>query len=90
MSSVCVWVQEEWFYFFIFLRTKKERKFCLFCSLNLIVSNFFFFRGKYVVAIDIDPNKIGFAYHNASIYGVVDQIDFIQGDFFILSQTLKV
>ncbi|TXG52421.1 hypothetical protein EZV62_021590 [Acer yangbiense] len=46
-------------------------------------------RSKHVIAIDIDPKKIDYAYHNATIYGVVDQIDFMKGDFFILARTLK-
>ncbi|KAK0575594.1 hypothetical protein LWI29_003384 [Acer saccharum] len=46
-------------------------------------------RSKHVIAIDIDPKKIDYAYHNATIYGVVDQIDFMKGDFFNLARTLK-
>lgn len=30
------------------------------------------------------------AYHNASVYGVADHIDFIVGDFFKLAPFLKV
>lgn len=48
------------------------------------------FRSKHVIAVDIDPMKIDYAYHNANIYGVVNQIDFIVGDFFLLAPTLKV
>jgi len=48
------------------------------------------FRYKHVIAIDIDPKKIDYAFHNASIYGVSDQIDFIEGDFFALASKLKV
>ncbi|CAN0873009.1 Trimethylguanosine synthase [Linum grandiflorum] len=44
---------------------------------------------KHVIAIDIDPKKIEYAYHNASIYEVDDQIDFIVGDFFSLAPKLK-
>ncbi|XP_050212485.1 uncharacterized protein LOC126664243 isoform X2 [Mercurialis annua] len=44
---------------------------------------------KHVTAIDVDPKKIDYAYHNASIYGVDDQIDFIVGDFFVLAPKLK-
>jgi len=43
-----------------------------------------------VVAIDIDPLKIDYARHNAAIYRVDDQIDFIVGDFFVLAPKLKV
>ncbi|XP_025013458.1 uncharacterized protein LOC8278858 isoform X2 [Ricinus communis] len=46
-------------------------------------------RCKHVIAIDVDPKKIDYAYHNASIYGVADQIDFITGDFFNLAPKLK-
>jgi len=34
----------------------------------------------YIIAIDIDANKIAKAKHNASIYGVSNQIEFIIGD----------
>ncbi|XP_027330752.1 uncharacterized protein LOC113846547 isoform X2 [Abrus precatorius] len=44
---------------------------------------------KHVIAIDIDPLKIDYARHNAAIYGVDDQIDFIMGDFFLLAPKLK-
>ncbi|RDX65784.1 Trimethylguanosine synthase, partial [Mucuna pruriens] len=43
----------------------------------------------HVIGIDIDPLKIDYARHNAAIYGVDDQIDFIMGDFFILAPMLK-
>ncbi|XP_057986863.1 uncharacterized protein LOC110643631 isoform X1 [Hevea brasiliensis] len=46
-------------------------------------------RCKHVTAIDVDPKKIDYAYHNAAIYGVRDQIDFIKGDFFVLAPKLK-
>jgi 23S rRNA G2445 N2-methylase RlmL len=38
-----------------------------------------------VIAIDMDPVKIACAKHNAKIYGVLDKIEFITGDFFSLS-----
>lgn len=41
-----------------------------------------------VIAIDIDPEKIRIARHNATIYGVQDRIEFIVGDFLLLSNTL--
>ncbi|KAG8368702.1 hypothetical protein BUALT_Bualt15G0073100 [Buddleja alternifolia] len=44
---------------------------------------------QHVVAIDIDPNKVALAFHNAKIYGVEDCIDFIVGDFFQLAPFLK-
>ncbi|XP_057803963.1 uncharacterized protein LOC131019435 isoform X4 [Salvia miltiorrhiza] len=43
----------------------------------------------HVVAIEIDPKKVALAFHNAKIYGVQDQIDFIVGDFFQLAPFLK-
>ncbi|WJX15915.1 hypothetical protein P8452_06010 [Trifolium repens] len=46
-------------------------------------------RCNHVIAIDIDPLKIGFARHNAAIYRVDDLIDFIIGDFFVLAPKLK-
>ncbi|VAH11579.1 unnamed protein product [Triticum turgidum subsp. durum] len=45
---------------------------------------------KHVVAVDIDPQKIGYAQHNATIYGVNDHIDFIVGDFINIAPHLKV
>ncbi|XP_028783941.1 uncharacterized protein LOC114739992 [Neltuma alba] len=44
---------------------------------------------RHVIAIDVDPRKIDYATHNAAIYGVGDQIDFIIGDFFLLAPKLK-
>nr|XP_043617293.1 uncharacterized protein LOC122589115 [Erigeron canadensis] len=46
-------------------------------------------KSTHVIAIDIDPNKIEYAQHNAAIYGVDDLIEFIVGDCFILAQNLK-
>ncbi|KAK6245238.1 hypothetical protein SCA6_008328 [Theobroma cacao] len=46
-------------------------------------------RSAHVIAIDIDPKKIDYAYHNAAVYGVNDRIDFIMGDFFALAPKLK-
>ncbi|CAI9753473.1 unnamed protein product [Fraxinus pennsylvanica] len=46
-------------------------------------------RSKHVIAIDIDPNKIGYAQHNAALYEVDDRIDFIRGDSFYLAPRLK-
>ncbi|GAV78083.1 Methyltransf_15 domain-containing protein [Cephalotus follicularis] len=43
----------------------------------------------FVVAIDVDPQKVKMAYNNARIYGVEDYIDFIVGDFFHLAPSLK-
>ncbi|KAE9544668.1 hypothetical protein AGLY_000210 [Aphis glycines] len=44
---------------------------------------------KKVIAVDIDPNKIRMARHNAEIYGVADKIEFIVGDIFKIYPTLK-
>lgn len=41
-----------------------------------------------MIAIDIDPNKIKIARHNAGIYGVDDRIEFITGDFLQLAPQL--
>ena len=40
-----------------------------------------------VIAIDIDERKIGFAKHNAKIYGVDNRIEFIVGDYMLLAKT---
>lgn len=49
----------------------------------------FAFLSRKVIAVDIDPQKIELARHNASVYGVADRIEFIVGDFFELAPTLK-
>ncbi|XP_055852030.1 trimethylguanosine synthase [Episyrphus balteatus] len=49
----------------------------------------FAFTCRKVIAIDIDPEKIKNARHNAKIYGVDQKIDFIIGDYLQLSQSLK-
>ena len=41
-----------------------------------------------MIAIDIDPVKIDLARNNAEIYGVVDKIEFICGDFLQLASSL--
>jgi len=41
-----------------------------------------------VISIDIDPVKLSYARHNASIYGVEDRIEFICGDFFEIAPKL--
>ncbi|XP_018397427.1 PREDICTED: uncharacterized protein LOC108775532 isoform X2 [Cyphomyrmex costatus] len=48
----------------------------------------FAFTCERVIAIDIDPNKIKIARHNAGIYGVEDRIEFIIGDFLQLAPQL--
>lgn len=50
----------------------------------------FFSRCKHVIAVDIDPQKIDCAQHNATIYGVNDNIDFVVGDFIHIAPHLKV
>ncbi|XP_027876699.1 trimethylguanosine synthase isoform X2 [Xiphophorus couchianus] len=45
--------------------------------------------GKRVVAIDIDAERLAMARHNSVVYNVVDQIDFLQGDFLQLAPTLR-
>lgn len=42
-----------------------------------------------VVAIDIDAERLAMARHNSVVYNVVDQIDFLQGDFLQLAPTLR-
>ncbi|XP_042861299.1 uncharacterized protein LOC122246661 isoform X2 [Penaeus japonicus] len=68
------------------------------CKCNIVVDAFCGAGGNaiqlaetcnHVIAIDIDPEKIAIARHNASVYGVADQIDFIIGDFFKLAPSLK-
>ena len=41
-----------------------------------------------VTAIDIDPDKIAMARHNAEVYGVADRIEFIVGDYLVLAPSL--
>lgn len=68
------------------------------CGSNTVIDCFtgvggnaiqFAMRSNHVIAIDIDPQKVDYARHNAAIYGVNDRIDFIQGDFFKLAPYLK-
>ncbi|KAJ6840033.1 uncharacterized protein M6B38_312345 [Iris pallida] len=49
----------------------------------------FALRCNHVIAIDIDPQKVEYARHNAAIYGVNDRIDFLIGDFFKIAARLK-
>uniref|UniRef100_A0A8C5N9K1 Trimethylguanosine synthase n=2 Tax=Gouania willdenowi TaxID=441366 RepID=A0A8C5N9K1_GOUWI len=44
--------------------------------------------GKRVLAIDIDPVRLDMARHNADVYNVAEQIDFVQGDFLLLAPHL--
>jgi predicted O-methyltransferase YrrM len=43
-----------------------------------------------VIAIDIDPEKIKIARHNAEVYGVADRIEFIVGNFLDIAPTVQV
>jgi len=68
------------------------------CRCDLIVDAFcgaggnaiqFAFKCERVIAIDIDPEKIALARHNAAVYGVEDRIEFIVGDFLQVAPNLK-
>lgn len=41
----------------------------------------------FVIAIDIDPNKIELCKNNAKVYGVADRIEFIVGDYMKLAES---
>jgi len=45
--------------------------------------------GKTVIAIEANAERIEMAKHNARIYGVLDKITFIHGDFFDISHNIK-
>ncbi|KAI5066493.1 hypothetical protein GOP47_0019117, partial [Adiantum capillus-veneris] len=45
--------------------------------------------GHQVVAVENDPKRIEYAHHNAKIYGVADRIDFVLGDFFTVSSSMR-
>ncbi|CAJ1087222.1 trimethylguanosine synthase isoform X1 [Xyrichtys novacula] len=45
--------------------------------------------GKRVLAVDIDPVRLDLARHNAEVYNVAHQIDFLQGDFLQLAPRLR-
>jgi len=68
------------------------------CRCELIVDGFcgvggnaiqFALTCEHVIAIDIDPEKIAMARHNAAIYGVLDRIEFIVGDYFHIMPNLR-
>ncbi|NXU99231.1 TGS1 synthase, partial [Cettia cetti] len=44
---------------------------------------------KRVIAIDIDPEKLRLARHNAEVYGVAEHIQFLCGDFMALAAGLR-
>ncbi|XP_075525241.1 trimethylguanosine synthase 1 isoform X1 [Dermacentor variabilis] len=43
----------------------------------------------HVIAVDIDPKKVELARNNASVYGVVDKIEFIVADFLEVAPRLR-
>lgn len=68
------------------------------CQCDLIVDAFcgcggnaiqFAFFCERVIAIDIDPEKVAIAKHNAGIYGVADRIEFLVGDYLRLAPSLR-
>ncbi|CAN8001747.1 unnamed protein product [Ixodes hexagonus] len=44
---------------------------------------------RLVIAVDIDPKKIELARKNAAVYGVLDRIQFVLGDFLELAPRLR-
>lgn len=42
-----------------------------------------------MIAVDIDPKKIELARKNAAVYGVLDKIQFVLGDFLELAPRLR-
>ncbi|XP_056246308.1 trimethylguanosine synthase isoform X1 [Seriola aureovittata] len=69
-----------------------------FCGCQLVIDAFcgvggnaiqFALTGKRVLAVDIDPVRLDLARHNAAVYGVADQIEFLQGDFLQLASRLR-
>lgn len=44
---------------------------------------------RLVIAVDIDPRKIELARKNAAVYGVLDKIQFVLGDFLELAPRLR-
>ncbi|XP_022251334.1 uncharacterized protein LOC106467438 isoform X1 [Limulus polyphemus] len=68
------------------------------CACDVIIDAFcgaggnaiqFAFTCQKVIAIDIDPGKVALAQHNAAVYGVLDKIEFVVGDYFHLIPTFK-
>ncbi|XP_041359333.1 trimethylguanosine synthase-like isoform X2 [Gigantopelta aegis] len=68
------------------------------CQCDVIVDAFcgaggntiqFAFQCERVIAIDIDPEKIALAKHNAAVYGVDDRIEFIVADYLQVAPSLK-
>ncbi len=44
---------------------------------------------RQVIALEIDPERLAMAQHNAQLYGVADRIRFVRGDFFALAPELR-
>lgn len=68
------------------------------CRCDVIVDAFcgvggnaiqFAFTCERVIAIDIDPDRVAIAQHNARVYGVEDRIEFIIGDYFHVAPKLQ-
>ena len=68
------------------------------CRSDLIVDAFagvggnaiqFAFTCERVIAIDIDPDRLAIAAHNAAVYGVADRIQFICADFMAIAHRLR-
>ncbi|XP_062607139.1 trimethylguanosine synthase-like [Saccostrea cucullata] len=68
------------------------------CRCDVIVDAFcgvggnaiqFAFTCERVIAIDIDPDRVALAQHNARVYGVDDRIEFIIGDYFHVAPNLR-
>ncbi|XP_054625302.1 trimethylguanosine synthase [Dunckerocampus dactyliophorus] len=71
---------------------------CSFSRTQLVIDAFcgvggnaiqFALTGKRVLAIDIDPVRLDLARHNAAVYGVGHQIEYLQGDFLQLAPRLR-
>lgn len=45
-------------------------------------------QGRRVIAVELDPQRLAMARHNAAIYGVANQITFIQGNYFEVAPTV--
>lgn len=45
---------------------------------------------QHVIAVELSPQRVELAKHNAKVYGVADKIEFICGDFFEVASTLQV
>ncbi len=43
---------------------------------------------RQVIAVELDPQRLAMARHNAALYGVQEKIRFVQGDFFELGPAL--